>query len=112
VQKNLSKDCSPPLFVQKLQIKLTIQVYRKGEGKKRKRYADKTKTTKECYLQYGRQVNTKENQYDPQIATNSVERIRFCKHSNSSFLKIYIIYNCQSHGPLCKRMYDGPNIPN
>jgi hypothetical protein len=60
----------------------------------------------------------------PQIATNSVERIRFCKHGNSSFLwallndilsfvKIYVIYNCQSHVPLCKRMvlYYGPNIP-
>jgi len=51
--------------------------------KREKRYAEKKKKQqKDVYLQYERQVNTKKT-IQPQILTNSAERIRFCKHGNS-----------------------------
>ena len=119
MQRNQSKDCSPPLFVQKLQINWIKSLKEKRE----KRYAEKKKKQqKDVYLQYERQVNTKKKQYNPKFSPTLQRGSDFANTAIPSYLwawlndilsffKIYIIYNHQSHVPVCKERYYGPNIP-
>jgi hypothetical protein len=59
VQRNQSRDCLPPLFVQKVTDQLSRALQRGEKGKSMKK---KDETTKGCYVQYERHVNTQKNQ--------------------------------------------------